>query len=89
MRSDNFISMPLRFVSLIQSGHFSLHEHVRVHALVSTAVLIRRYLASVHDIILDEADRMLNQEFINQVQEILAACSFMHQASFVCITHGA
>ncbi len=75
MPSDIVISTPLRLVSSIQSGHLSLHKYVLVHARVSTAVFIRRYLGSVRHLILDEADRMLDQEFIPQVQEILAACT--------------
>ncbi len=42
---------------------------------MSTAVFTRRYLGSVRHLILDEADRMLDQEFLTQVQEILAACT--------------
>jgi ATP-dependent RNA helicase DDX52/ROK1 len=38
-------------------------------------VLIRRNLGSVRHLIFDEADRMLDQEFITQVQEVLAACT--------------
>ena len=43
--------------------------------------LLRRFsflndhLDSVRHLILDEADRMLDQEFIAQVQDIIAACS--------------
>jgi ATP-dependent RNA helicase DDX52/ROK1 len=75
MTSDIVISTPLRLVSSIQSGHLSLHKYVQVHTLVSTAVFICRYLGSVRHLILDEADRMLDQEFITQIQDILAACT--------------
>ena len=78
MPSDIVISTPLRLVSSIQSGHLSLHKYVQVHALVLTAVLIHHNLSSVRHLILDEADRMLDQEFITQVQEILASCTHEH-----------
>ena len=75
MPSDIVISTPLRLVSSIQSGHLSLHKYVQVHLLMSTSVFIRCYLGSVRHLILDETDRMLDQEFITQIQEILVACT--------------
>ena len=59
----------------MQSGHLSLHKYVQVHVLSSTPVLIHRNLGSVRHLILDEADRMLDQEFFTQVQEVIAACT--------------
>ncbi|KAH9005892.1 P-loop containing nucleoside triphosphate hydrolase protein [Lactarius hatsudake] len=43
--------------------------------LVSSIQSGRLSLHNVRHLILDEADRMLDQEFITQVQEILAACT--------------
>lgn len=43
--------------------------------LLSIAVLICHDPGSVRHLILDEADRMLDQEFFTQVQEVLAACT--------------
>jgi len=34
------------------------------------------WIESVRHLILDEADRMLDSEFLDQIQEIFAACSY-------------
>lgn len=46
--------------------------------LVSSTQSGHLSLHNVRHLILDEADRMLDQEFITQVQEVLAACTHEH-----------
>ena len=70
---DIIISTPLRLVASIQQGHLDLNKSVPVAQALRDRTLTQ--LNSVRHIILDEADRMLDSEFLDQIQEIFAACS--------------
>lgn len=68
---DVVISTPLRLVAALQSGILTLDKSVTLP--FPYACVHQSY--SVRHLILDEADRMLDSEFISQVQEIVTACS--------------
>ena len=72
-RLDVVVSTPLRLVSSFRSGNLSFDKYVYMSRY---AIFVSNdSLNSVRHLILDEADRMLDQEFISQVQEIIAACT--------------
>lgn len=69
--ADIIISTPLRLVTSLKAGALDLKKYV------SFGFGERRGLTflSVRHLILDEADRMLDTEFLSQIQEIVAACT--------------
>lgn len=68
---DIIISTPLRLVASLRSKGLELNKYGH-NALF---LMIYSTIYSVRHLILDEADRMLDPEFLPQVQEIVAACS--------------
>lgn len=71
---DLIISTPLRLVASLQAGNLELDKYVSCRR-VDSAALISPRGRSVRHIVLDEADRMLDAEFLEQVQEVIAACT--------------
>lgn len=71
---DIIISTPLRLVSALQAGHLELDKWAHSPFGIYTSVV--HPLFSVRHMILDEADRMLDTEFLSQVQEVIAACTY-------------
>lgn len=68
---DIVISTPLRLVACIKNETLDLDKCVLL-ALPRITLLTS---ISVRHLVLDEADRLLDTEFLSQVQEIFAACS--------------
>ena len=68
---DIVISTPLRLVASIQEGNLDLNKFV---TLFCCRHMFHRGF-SVRHLILDEADRLLDQEFLTQVQEVIGACT--------------
>lgn len=58
-------------MAAIQAGHLELQKYVQSHQL--HRCVLKPY--SVRHLVLDEADRLLDAEFVEQVEEIVAACS--------------
>ena len=76
-RLDVLVSTPLRLVSSFQSGDISFHKYVYMstYTLAPFFLVLDDHLDSVRHLILDEADRMLDREFIAQVQDVISACT--------------
>lgn len=70
---DIIISTPLRLVASLQAGSLELDKCV--HFAISRIVSVLILSLSVRHLILDEADRMLDAEFLDQIQEVVAACT--------------
>ncbi|KAF9040371.1 P-loop containing nucleoside triphosphate hydrolase protein [Hymenopellis radicata] len=68
---DLIISTPLRLVASLRSKGLELNKYGQ--SLLPLVIYLTIY--SVRHLILDEADRMLDPEFLPQVQEIVAACT--------------
>jgi ATP-dependent RNA helicase DDX52/ROK1 len=62
-------------VSSFRSGHLSFDKYIHISRTFFAIFVSNNPLNSVRHLILDEADRMLDQEFLSQVQEIIAACT--------------
>ena len=60
-------------VAAVQAGKLELHKCVILPILSPEQELTS--IISVRHIVLDEADRMLDAEFLEQVQEVTAACT--------------
>ena len=73
--TDIIISTPLRLVTSLQQGHLDLSKWVPppVQAPRERILII---VNSVRHLVLDEADRMLDSEFLDQIEEIFGACSY-------------
>jgi ATP-dependent RNA helicase DDX52/ROK1 len=69
---DIIIGTPLRLVTALQAGNLELHKYARFiqqnHAFM---ICVR----SVRHLVIDEADRLLDSEFVSQLQEIISACT--------------
>ncbi|PVG02600.1 putative ROK1-ATP-dependent RNA helicase [Serendipita vermifera] len=68
---DIIISTPLRLVASIQAEELQLDKLSKLEY----CFLIYLYSSSVRFLVLDEADRLLDTEFVSQVEEIVALCS--------------
>lgn len=60
-------------VAAMQAGNLELEKYVSGRVSVETRADIDS--SSVRHLVLDEADRMLDTEFLEQVQEVVAACT--------------
>ncbi|KAJ1557335.1 RNA-dependent ATPase rok1, partial [Nowakowskiella sp. JEL0078] len=67
---DILITTPLKFVQSIQQSTFRLNKYGFILKLFSILTSV-----SVSYLVLDEADKLLELNFLDQVDEILAACS--------------
>jgi superfamily II DNA/RNA helicase len=59
-------------VSALQEGNMALSKYVRN---IFSSINLTHPVRSVQHLVLDEADRMLDAEFMEQIQEIVATCS--------------
>ena len=71
LATDIIISTPLRLVSSLQSGNLELEKYVSASSILPKT----DWCISVRHLILDEADRMLDAEFLSQVQEVVSSCT--------------
>jgi ATP-dependent RNA helicase DDX52/ROK1 len=69
---DIIISTPLRLIASLQEGHLVLDKYILSQYLSRLDVDI---FHSVRHLVLDEADRLLDTEFLEQIQEINEACT--------------
>ena len=68
---DIIVSTPLRLVDAIQKGILELDKY----AIIFYVIFIILTRPSVQHLILDEADRLLDSEFITQTKEIISSCT--------------
>lgn len=73
--SDIIVSTPLRLVSMLQTSTIKLERQVLHPSALFTSHIT---FPSVKHLVLDEADRLLDREFLSQVEEIVASCKHPH-----------